>query len=175
MTRNNGEPKPRLMRWAYIGVVRPMLCYGAMIWGHRAHELLETFRRINRIAINTFACFPRSTPTAALEVMLDLLPLHLFCVQEVVAARIRLDPVLEFGWEGTSHTKRHGVSHMKYLDSKLNEYGLHPDGTDRCNVIKWDGGFKINRDSFDGSAKHRQPTQVNVFTDRSLIHQLGQG
>ena len=78
MVRNNWGPKPKLMRRAYIGIVRPMLCYGAMIWGHRAPELMEKFRRINRMAINTFACFPRSTPTAALEVMLNIMPLHLF-------------------------------------------------------------------------------------------------
>ena len=115
MTRNNWGPKPKLMRWAYLGIVRPMLCYGAMIWGHRAPELLEKFRRINRMAINTFANFPKSTPTVALEVMLDVKPLHLFCIQEALAARVRLDSVLEFGWHGTSHTKNHATSHMKFL------------------------------------------------------------
>ena len=104
MTRNNWGPKPRLMRWAYTGIVRPMLCYGAMIWGHRAPELIAKLRRINRMAINTFANFPKSTPTAALEVMLDVMPLHLFCVQEALAARTRLNSVLKFGWHGTSHT-----------------------------------------------------------------------
>ena len=43
MTRNNWGPKPKLMRWAFIGIVRPMLCYGAMIWGHRAPELIAKF------------------------------------------------------------------------------------------------------------------------------------
>ena len=36
ITRNNWGPKPALMRWAYLSIVRPMLCYGSMIWGHRA-------------------------------------------------------------------------------------------------------------------------------------------
>ena len=72
MTRNNWGPKPRLMRWAFLGVVRPMLCYGAMIWGYRAPELLEKFRRIDRMAINTFENFPKSTPTVALEILLDV-------------------------------------------------------------------------------------------------------
>ena len=53
MTRNNWGPKPRLMRWAFIGIVRPMLCYGAMIWGHRAPELLEKFRRVNSCLLYT--------------------------------------------------------------------------------------------------------------------------
>ena len=176
MTRKNWGPKPKLMRWAYLGIVRPMLCYGAMIWGHRAPELIEKFRRINRMAMNTFANFPKSTPTAALEIMLDVQPLHLFCVQEAVSARVRLTNVLEFGWHGTSHTKTHAVSHMKFLEDKLDKYGVNTKNTDKCNALKWNMGYKINRDSFDGRAKHRQPTQVNVFTDGSkLDDQTGAG
>ena len=176
MTRNNWGPKPKLMRWAYLGVVRPMLCYGAMIWGHRAPELIEKFRRINRMAINTFANFPKSTPTAALEVMLDVKPLHLFCVQEALAARVRLDPILEFDWHGTSHTKNHAISHMKFLEAKMTEYELDPKGMDTCNRMAWDRKFKINWDSLGGASKHRQPSQYNVYTDGSKMEeQTGAG
>ena len=42
---------------------------------------------------------------------------------------------------------------------------------DGCRKIVWNQRFKINRDSFDGKAKHRQPTQYNVFTDGSKIDQ----
>lgn len=128
------------------------------------------------MAINTFANFPRSTPTVALEVMLDIMPLHLFCVQEGVAARVRLEKVLDFGWHGTSHTKTHAKSHMKFLGDKLEEFGINPDMTDRCSGMKWGNAFKINRDSFDGNAKHRQLTQYNVYTDGSKIDgQTGSG
>ena len=176
MTRNNWGPKPRLMRWAYIGVVRPMLSYGAMIWGHRAPELIEKFRRINRMAMNTFASFPKSTPTAALEIMLDIMPLHLFCVQEAIAARVRLDAVLEFGWHGSSHTKNHAVSHMKFLEDRMEKYELKPGDTDRCSTLKWNTGYRVNWDSFGGHARHRNPTQVNLYTDGSKLEgQTGAG
>ena len=176
MTRNNWGPKPKLMRWAYTGIVRPMLCYGAMIWGHRAPELLEKFRRINRMAISTFANFPKSTPTAALEVMLDVEPLHLFCTREALAARIRLDKTLEFGWHGTAHTKNHSTSHMKFLQDGMVKYGLTPAEGDGCNKMGWNRAFKINRESFDGKAKHRQLSQFNAFTDGSKLDgQTGAG
>ena len=35
-TRANFGPKPSLMKWGYTGLVRPILTYRAMIWGHRA-------------------------------------------------------------------------------------------------------------------------------------------
>ena len=51
----------------------------------------------------------------------------------------------------------------------MSTYGLRPGDTDKCNKTRWHHLFKINRDSFDGKAKHRQQTQLNVFTDGSKI------
>ena len=36
-------------------------------------------------------------------------------------------------------------------------------------MVKWSNGFKINRDSFDGTSKHRQLSQYNVYTDGSVL------
>ena len=146
-----------------------MLCYGAMIWGHRAPELAAKLRRVNRMAINTFASFPKSTPTAALEVMLDVMPLHIFCEQEAIAARIRLSKVLEFGWSGRNSNKTHSTSHMKRWNDRLKEYELKVSDCDSCKERAPENKFSINRDSFDGKAKHRQLTQMNVFTDGSKM------
>ena len=121
------------------------------------------------MAINsTFANFPKSTPTAAMEIMLDIEPLHLFCVQEAVAARVILDAILDFGWHGTSHTKRHAISHMKFLETKLEKFKISPGRTDRCNMLKWSYGFKINWDSFDGAAKRRQNSLLIIFRSWTL-------
>ena len=35
--------------------------------------------------------------------------------------------------------------------------------------MNWEAHYKINRDSFDGKAKHRKPTQYNVYTDGSKL------
>ena len=176
ITRKNWGPKPKLMRWAYIGIVRPMLCYGAMIWGHRAPELEAKLRRVNRMAINTFANFPKSTPTRALEVILDVMPLHLFCRQEALAARIRLDDVIKFGWNGANENKTHNRSHLRHWEDRMNDYQMTISHGDRCNITSWNNVFKINRDSFDGRAKHRTHTQYNIYTDGSRYNdQAGSG
>ena len=167
ITQRNWGPKPRLMRWAYLGIVRPMLCYGSMIWGHRAPALAAKLRRVNRMALNTFASFPRSTPTEALEVALDVMPLHLFCLQSALGSRIRQNDILKLDWDGMSNNKLHNTSHLKYWNMKLSEHGLNVNETDRCNTLRWNTGFKINRDSFSGHAKHRIHTQFNIYTDGS--------
>ena len=70
-----------------VGHVRSMLCYRAMVWGHRAPDQMAKFMQVNRMAINMFPSFP----TAALEVMLldmlDFTALHLHCEQEALTVR----------------------------------------------------------------------------------------
>ena len=80
ITRVSFGPCPKLMRWAYIGMVRPMLSYAAMAWAHEINNdhTKEKLRKLNRLAINTFAVIPRSTPTRYLEIALDVMPLDLY-------------------------------------------------------------------------------------------------
>ena len=80
-----------------------------------------------------------------------------------------MNEVLEFDWHGTSHTKTHAVSHMKFVESKMNKYAVDPTGTDKCSELMWNTGFRVNRDSFDGKAKHRKLTQYNAYTDGSKM------
>ena len=169
ITRKNWGPKPKLMRWAYLGIVRPMLTYGAMIWGHRAPFHIDRLRRINRMAINTFANFPRSTPTTALEIMLDIQPLHLFCMQEGLAARSRLNNVVGIDWPGTTEKKTHNISHLHHWNKLLTSSNINLNNCDRCSLVQRNVGFYVNKESFSGDAKHRQPTQYNIYTDGSRM------
>ena len=78
-TRANCGPKPSLMKWGFTGMVRPVILYGAMIWGHAATTTtnIDKLRRLNRIAANTITSVKKSNPTRALEIIYDLMPLHL--------------------------------------------------------------------------------------------------
>ena len=124
ITRKNWGPKPKLMRWAYTGIVRPMVCYAAMTWGHRAPFHSKKLKRLNRMAMNTFGSFPRSTPTSAMEVAMDVMPLDLFCRQEALATRCRLGDVVNSNWDGKTHTKTHATGHLRYWNEILDEYKI---------------------------------------------------
>ena len=45
-------PKPTYIRWVYIAIVRPRLCYGAVVWGHttRLDTRKEGLDKLNRLA-----------------------------------------------------------------------------------------------------------------------------
>ena len=38
-------PKPALVRWIYIGIIRPMVSYGALVWAHKLTEAHRTALR----------------------------------------------------------------------------------------------------------------------------------
>ena len=168
ITWNNWGPKPKLMKWAYTGMIRPFIAYAAMIWGHRAQHIKGKLERLNRMAMNTFASFPRSTPTAALEVILDVLPLHLFCLKEGLSAKTRLWGVASLDWDGRhSRNKTHNISHLGYWEQTLATAGILYQDSDVCNVLSPSQRFHVNLDSFDGKRWHRTLTRTNVFTDGS--------
>ena len=91
-TRSNFGPKPSLMKWGYTGLVRPVLTYGAMIWGHSAllKTNIEKLRKLNRLAANTITAVRRSNPTRALEIIYKLMPLHILIQQAGMNSFIKL-------------------------------------------------------------------------------------
>ena len=96
---------PKWMRWAYTGVVRPALTYGALVWTtrmlvrdgsptaqhpYRMKATLRTqFERVNRLALMQLGHFRRSTPTGGLEVIAHIMPLDLYIIKTALLALLR--------------------------------------------------------------------------------------
>lgn len=83
----------KMVRWMYMSMVRPIIAYGAIVWEHRTkvksvQQMLQKFQRL--ICVGATGAF-RSTPTAALEVLLDIPPLHMFISQQAQMANFRLN------------------------------------------------------------------------------------
>ena len=118
ITRASFGPSPNLMRWAFTGIVRPLITYGSLVWAHELNNvfIVERMRKLDRLAINTFCVIARSTPTRLLEVMLDVMPLDSFCRYTVVNTYFCIFPQLEFGWSGEYNNVHYSVSHLKYWE-----------------------------------------------------------
>ncbi|MCP3661285.1 MAG: hypothetical protein GY696_02130 [Gammaproteobacteria bacterium] len=82
---------PKQMLWLYIAIVRPMLCYAALVWWHRLELVTarDLVGRVQRLAGLFVTGAMRSTPGAALDALLNLPPLHLFVESEAMAACYR--------------------------------------------------------------------------------------
>ena len=84
--------KPQILRWLYTTVVQPSLTYGAVAWGGRV-QLSTTKKQLStlqRLACLTITGAMRTAPTAALEVLLELTPLHIVIEQSRTATLLRI-------------------------------------------------------------------------------------
>jgi hypothetical protein len=70
--------KPRVMQWIYTIVIRPVLTYGSTVWWLRVrYNVSRTeLSKIQRLACLAITGVMKTTPTAAMEVLLGLPPLH---------------------------------------------------------------------------------------------------
>ena len=171
ITHSYWGPQPKLMRWMYTGIVRPVVSYAAMTWAHKIEDedTIEDMRRLNRMAINTMVKIPRSTPTRGLEIILDILPLHLHVRQEGLAAYNRLRPTIT--WEGVFQNQTNSVSHLRYWQYLTQDVGMqdfHVE-TDNCHVLRPDLRFHVITDSLTNMSEHQTPADCNVYTDGSKI------
>ena len=165
--RGTFNTKPKLVKWAYTGVVRPKLTYASIAWcnGLFYEYQNKELYKLDRLACRAMATLSKTTPQAALNIMFDLVPLHLHIQELAISAYNRLEAVIGVPWEPVNRTKK--APHLWYLKQLLDKYCLTLPATDACQENIWDRNFVINTDSFDGTRKHRQHSEYTIYTDGS--------
>ena len=164
-------PSPYLMRWAYTCVVRPMVIYGCMVWAPSlVRHYIDKFRSFNRMAMNTYAPFPRSSPTRLVEILTDTFPLDLYVRKEGLCAFIRLGESVALNWGGVDNTLlTHNISHRKFwtdLKTQLELNDITSIPSDYC-FFRSIGNANVILDSFSGDPAFLDLYDVNVYTDGS--------
>ncbi|CAF4919851.1 unnamed protein product [Pieris macdunnoughi] len=83
---------PKITLWIYTAIIRPMLAYGALVWWPRTElqTAITKLGRFQRLALSAASGCMKTTPTAAMEMALQILPLDLHIQQEAALAAIRL-------------------------------------------------------------------------------------
>lgn len=83
--------KPKLAHWVYTAMVRPIVSYAAIAWWQKTEEKTtqSKLEKLQRLACVTTLAAPKSAPTKALELLLDLVPLHIHLQHEAMSANCR--------------------------------------------------------------------------------------
>ena len=159
--------KPMVVNWIYTSVVRPILTYGCLVWweamriGSR-RNLLSKAQRCASIGITGAI---RSTPQAALDVILHHLPIEEFVMGMAARSLLRLS---ELGLVGSIR-----IGHSKLLNEiNLGEHALTPLGSTDYMCTEVDFGENPtliipNRDQWSG--KDKLFSGASVFTDGSKM------
>jgi len=111
---------PKKAYWAYTTMVRPMITYGSVIWGQKAEANSNSLERLQRLACLLVAPVMKSTPTKGLEIIYNIMPLDLHCLQTGLLAWMRIrNQVKPVQWDGITNYKNkygHAKAWMKMLD-----------------------------------------------------------
>lgn len=98
MFGRNWGLRPQMVHWLYMGIVRPILTYGSLVWwtAVRRTTIQSELVRVQRLACLGITGALRTTPTAGLEIILGLQPLDLFIMGRawMTATRIRCGGLL---------------------------------------------------------------------------------
>lgn len=81
-----------MMRWIYLAVIRPCITYASLVWWHKTkikkiHDTLEKLQRTVCLAITGAL---RTTPTAAMNTMLNLQPLSVAVQESALSTYARM-------------------------------------------------------------------------------------
>ena len=83
---------PYICKWMYTALIRPIMSYGCMIWINSTYKIshIKKLRRVQRKACLSALNAMNSTPTAALELILNLEPIEIFLRSQALCTYLRV-------------------------------------------------------------------------------------
>ena len=148
-------PSPRLTKWAYTGMVRPILLYCSHVWVRAAVDggsWKTHFDRLNRMALTMLAPMRKSTPTAGLEVVAYIMPIDLCVLKEAALTSLRIEQVYKSQWDGLSTKngrtelgKNSSVGHLKWIRTWCEKQGLTKNNLDgMIPEYSWEKHYQVD-------------------------------
>ena len=162
-------PAPRLMKWAYSGIVRPKLTYACHIWQHRINETIKTkLQRLNRLACLNIAKVHKSTPTKGLEVIYHLPPLDIHIHRVSLNNYLRIKRQVMLSWDGLGNSQK---GHLTILENESTKIGTTNIPTDSIIPTRvWNRNYKFLDFQNDASCfEENMGSSIYCYTDGSKI------
>ena len=84
--------KPKYALWLFNMIIRPIVTYASLVWWPKVNQISaqNVLSKIQRIACLCITGAFKTTPTRALEVILDMRPLHIQIKAEAMSSAYRL-------------------------------------------------------------------------------------
>jgi hypothetical protein len=84
-----------------------MLTYGSAVWGHAVQKatIKHKLRKLQRLGLTAITFVRKGTPTAGMEVIYDLPPLHLRIIEKALGTFLRLGNLQRSAWTSNYPTQ----------------------------------------------------------------------
>ena len=167
---------PTICKWLYTALIRPILSYGCLVWLKAITQpsKLTILRKVQRKACLSTMNAMTSTPTASMEVMMNILPIDIHI--ETVAINSYLRMVRNENWKvqpGEINNKMAHANLIMKLCNNINDIYLPIDNLRYKQYIK--SRFKVqifSKEELEQKEIKFTPDEINVihcFTDGSKI------
>ena len=162
--RHTFGPKPKLVKWAYTGVIRPKLLYACQAWAHKVTKKhTKSMKRLDRLTTTAMAPIRRSTPQATLEIMFDLTPIELLIEQLGAASFLRTQAHLE-------HYTDRPNGHLSKWAEKIDKLQIHGEVDTIENTTTLNRPYNVNITSLTNDTnKFIKHSEYTAYTDGSKI------
>ena len=165
--------KPSIMKWRYTFMIRPIMSYACVSWagGLNKKYLVRKLIKVQRLAcLMISSAFP-GTPTGALEILLNIIPIEEFLLAEAVRGSYRINvsglwhvnPIGSFGKTKSHVDVRNEARFLSLLQmpadrikkTKVFERNFECQIMDKKNAIRIESVLN--------------PNTVKVYTDGSKL------
>ena len=130
--------KPKILLWIYKAIIRPILAYASIIWWPKCHlvSTQKSLSKVQRLALVGVTGVMRTTPTAALEAILNIEPLHIFIEETARKTALRFHHNHQMKYSDKGHAK------IWYQMTKENpDFGMP---SEKINpTVRFDRAFKV--------------------------------
>ena len=160
---------PKLVRWVFTGMVRPILAYAVHVWWNfcPSKTMIDDLTKLSRLVCLAISGVHRSTPTRGMEVMYHLMPLEIYLNQQAMLTYHRIRKPTKPPWINPGGRPGH-----------LARLGKRAESIDVPQIVEktiftriWKRHYFVNLD-FDSTRNDSKENRYTwyVYTDGSKVH-----
>ena len=162
-------PHPKLMKMVYKTVILPALTFGCHIFGDKCQQenIKKSLQKLNRLATLLIVGVAPSTPTKGLEIILNLIPLHLLIEKKATEIMARINNKIQPSWDGIGKGNKNSL--IKRWRSKAAEITNNIMSTDKIetSIVK-ERNFIVHKPD-DGRIRKKEANGIVSYTDGSVL------
>ncbi|XP_055714430.1 uncharacterized protein LOC129808685 [Phlebotomus papatasi] len=156
--------KPHIIVWIYESIVRPIIAYGCLVWWKKTQQTKATnqLQKVQRLACLAVTGAMRSCPTAAMEAILDIVPLQIFLQKTATQQGLAITMIKDLKPGNlTGH-----LEILKHLQNTPVEVGLHDLRIKRPLI---GNKFKVAILNRQDALQHIDESKDHWYTDASKM------
>jgi ribonuclease HI len=156
------SPRPMYTRWLYTGVILPMLTYASVVWAGattNASGLQKKLGKLQRLGLTSIACVRRGTPTAALEILYDVPPIHHLVMERARCTFLQLGELQHVQWTPVIRSQTGHLRELRrFFKGEMDDDMIEPvPNRDQPYYVRIDNGLAVEQQG------------ITAYTDGSLM------